>query len=104
MRRCHLFTDFIETAGQRRFDNHSLDALFGFEGEIRFTQTFIPGDGNAGFTREGTRIITGFARFFEEGNASTVLRINVFRELLSFQRRPGPVGVKSQMQLRDRLK
>ena len=62
MCRSHLFTDFIETAGQRRFDNNGLNAFFGFEGEIRFTQAFIPGDGNAGFTREGTGVVAGFAR------------------------------------------
>ncbi len=79
-----LLTHFIKRSGQRRFDNHSLDALFGFKGEIRFAQTFVPGNRDAGFTGKGAGIIPRLTWFFEKGDTSAVVWINILCELLGF--------------------
>ena len=103
MRRRDLLAHFRQAAGQRRFNHHRADAGLCSKFKIGLAQAFIPGDGNPRFAGERARILTGFARLFEEGNAAAVRRIDVLCKLLRLKRRPGAVGVQTQMQIGDRL-
>ena len=100
----------IRNCLQQQIDHHAV--AHGFvqshfdlrhKGKIRLTQAFIPGNGNPGFTGKRSRIIAGFARLFEKRDAVAIIRVNVFGKLLAFQRCPGAVRVKTQMQIRNCL-
>jgi hypothetical protein len=71
--------------------------------KIRLAQAFIPGNSDAGFPGKSPRIVAGFTRFFKKGDAVAVLRIDIFRKLLRFERRPGAVGVQTQLQIGNRF-
>ena len=95
MSRGNLLPHFTQATGERRLDHQRTQTRLCLKTKIRLTQAFIPGNGDAGFPGKSPLVVAGFARFFKEGDTVAVLRMNIFRKLLRFERRPGAVGVQT---------
>ena len=103
MRLRHLLAYLLQAAGQGRFNHHRPQPRLGGKAKVRLAQALIPGDSDTRFFRKSARIVAIFTRLFEKGDAAAIVRINIFSELLGFQRRPGAVSVEAQRQIGNRL-